>query len=221
MVRRWSRVNNLNLNLIDFKVFKKNFKVRIFKSSVSFKKFTKKFTKFKRKTLVKFKHNANWLIYTNVIKFWLKDFMFNKHYHSYQYFNKIHLNSLFVLNFNFVKNTNKTYTNNLNYFYSVLIKKSYKYFHLYGFKYPFNTSLAFVWYQKNLEPDNHNIAPYVGWGDKLYVSTFKKKHKFNMDKVNPILFNLSMYKVLEVRKTLISLVYFSFTKIKNVKLICL
>jgi len=102
MIRRWSCLININTDFKTFNQFSKTHKIFLFKSSVNFKRFTFKITKFKRKSLIRMKHRSLFLIYTNILKYWVKDFMFNKLYLKYQFFNKIFINNFFFYNFNFI-----------------------------------------------------------------------------------------------------------------------
>ena len=119
MIRRWSCLIDLNNNFHVYNSFLKTHKISVFKSSVNFKRFTFKYTKFKRKSLIRLKHRSNWLIYTNVLKLWIKDYLFNKNYLRYQYFNKIFLNNSFFYNFNFIKNRSVLFFYNFNFIFSV------------------------------------------------------------------------------------------------------
>lgn len=107
MVRRWSCVNTINIS-IDFKNFsyflKKRYKFVNFKSSLSLKRFNKKYTKFKRKAFNRIKHLKNWNIYHNVFNIWAKSYSFYKKVNKIQFLNFNMQNTFTFYNFVFLTN---------------------------------------------------------------------------------------------------------------------
>lgn len=212
MIRRWSYINQLSNNLKNFNVFEKRFKLKTFRLSVSYKKYTFKVTKFKRKSLIRFKHTGNWLIYTNVFKLWSKDYMFNKHYVKFQYFNKIFLNNFLFYDFNFTKNRNETVYSNFNFFFSILSKKSYFYFFKQSFKHIKYFSLTFAWFlEKPLI--NQNIVPFFNtWGNNFYLTSAAKLNDGNLSEMFSFFFFLILIKNVELKKILILFFYTIISK---------
>jgi len=80
MIRRWSYLDvaNLNKNLFNHTTFIKLHKRIVFRSAVNFKRFTFKYSKFKRRTLSRWKHLANWSLYLNILRTWVEDFQINR-----------------------------------------------------------------------------------------------------------------------------------------------
>lgn len=216
MIRRWSHINSININSLDFFFFEKQRKISIFKNSVNFKKFKYKYSKFKRKSNLRLKHGSSFLIYTNVFKTWSADYIFNKHSIKNQYLINIFPNNSFFYNFNFIKNKNETATSSINYVFSTWSKKSYFYYffknHTNTFPYFKNNNIAFVWYLKNL-PSNPTIAlTYTQQDSTLYPYNIQNsidyKKKFNF--LNFFLYTnvLIFSKIIQYYKILTILVYF-------------
>lgn len=213
MVRRWSCLINITNNFSNNKIFSLKHKINLFKTSVNFKRFTFKMTKFKRKAFIRLKHRSNFLLYTNVLKFWIKDYLFNKHYIKYQYFNKIFINNFFFYNFNFIKNRNENFFYNFNFYFSVLTNKTYFYFYN---KPPFfsHTSLFLSWFLNNPSIDNSVVPVYNQW-DKSFF-TYKAFNNtddhFNFDTIFNDLFDIFLKKNVEIRKIFILLFYSKILK---------
>ncbi len=206
MVRRWSCIININNNFTNFYSLKKNFKINVFKSSVNFKKFTSSFTKFKRKSLIRIKHKSNFLIYTNIIKFWVKDFLFQKNYLKFQFFNKIFINNFFFLNINFIKIKNNDIFNNYNFFFSNFTNKNNNFFfHQKSFNFFKYTPISIAYSDLN-NISNDSILPIYSSHDSLLyplknlsISLFESNILFDL------FFSILMKKTLEIRKILIFL----------------
>lgn len=128
MIRRWSCVINITHNFSTLAQFKKTHKIVLFKSSVNLKRFAFKVTKFKRRALMRLKHRSSFLIYTNIFKYWIKDFMFNKLYLKYQFFNRIFVNNFFFYNFNFIKSKSELFFYNFNFIFTTFNNKKFFYF---------------------------------------------------------------------------------------------
>jgi len=197
MVRRWSCLINLNNNFNNFLKFKKNYKINLFKSSVNFKRFTFKITKLKRKTLIRFKHTSNWLIYTNIIKYWVSDYMFNKIYLRYQFLNKIFLNNFYFYNFNFIKNRNETFFYNFNFIFFTFTNKKLFYFS----KTPFlvkNSSLFIALFTENPLINSSVLPVYSSWNQNFYpyLNTSKETETplFSLDSIFDLFFSFFIKK---------------------------
>ncbi len=208
MVRRWSCVINIKNNF-SFKnnFFFKNYKIEIFKNAVNFKRFSFKFTKFKRKSLIRIKHKTNFLIYTNLIKYWVKDYMFNKNYVKYQYLNKIFLNNFYFYNFNFTKNRNESFFYNFNFIFSTFLNNKFFYFNKYLFSNFKNSSLTTAWYVSNPHI-NFSVLPVLSsWESTLTPFNELKNKNFNFNTLFDIIFSMNLKKIIEIRKILIIMFY--------------
>lgn len=118
MVRRWSRINNFNIYFKNNKklfFFKKSSKFRMFKLTVSTRRFFKKYTKFRRKAFNRLRHKTNWLVYSNVFKFWSHDYLNTKTLNKKLWLLGFNQYNTLVFNFNSVKNMNTELFFNLNY----------------------------------------------------------------------------------------------------------
>lgn len=217
MVRRWSHINDINFTLSSTKSFNKSFKISIFKSTVQYKRFTFKRTKFKRKSLIRFKHRSNWLMYTNVFKTWVNDYGFNKHLCRSQFVKNIYINNFFFYNFNFVKNRSDLNFYNFNFIFSTWSKQSYFYYHPRSFKYFKDNNLTFGWFTDNLTFDRSIVPVYHQWDDQLYAFNAIQRVKFDLNSLIDSLFFISIQKILEIRKILTLLYYLNILNFKNVK----
>lgn len=220
MVRRWSHINTNNLDFKNFNKFEKRNKINIFKLSVNFKRFTFKITKFRRKSMARFKHTSNWLIYTNIIKFWSIDYLFLRHFCKIQFFNGIFINNSFIYNFNFSKIRNDLHSYNFNFFFSIWTKKSYQYYNLNMFKYFKNNNITFTWFNETPFLNNSINFSYSQWDNNLYPIKLSKNDIDLKTFNNQLLFNLYFNQIIncliEVRKILILLFFFNLN-FKNVK----
>ena len=180
MIRRWSCLIDINNNFDNYNFFNKNYKINLFKTSVNFKRFTYKITKFRRKSLIRIKHKSNWLIYTNILKLWVKDYSFNKHYLRYQFYNKIFVNNFFFYNFNFIKNRSDTLFYNFNFIFSVFTNKNYSYFYknrFFNFK---NTPSTVAWFNNNPIFNNSVLPIYNFWDNNFYLYNSDKFSIFDI-----------------------------------------
>jgi len=217
MIRRWSCLININNNFNNYDFYNKNHKISLFKSSVNFKRFTFKFTKFKRKSLIRLKHRSNWLIYTNVLKLWVKDYIFNKNYLRYQFYNKIFINNFLFYNFNFIKNRNENFFYNFNFIFFVFTNKNYSYFSknkLLNFK---NSPITTAWYFNIPQLNNSTLPIYTSWENNHYPFNLNKNHLFDLNDTFETLFSIILKQSIEIKKIVILLFYFNILKFKNVK----
>ena len=214
MVRRWSCIITLNKINPLTKTFKKIHKISIFKSSVNFKKFSHKFTKFKRKSLIRFKHKTNWLPYTSVFKFWVKDYIFNKNYARYQFFNKIFINNVVFFNFNLIKKlTNFSF--NFNFIFYVFLNKNYKYFYKSKIKNISNSALSVGFYPLNINLPISVAPTYRSFDNSFFPFSLNvTHHSFEFTNLFDFIYSLHISKLVEFRRALCILFYF---KIFNVK----
>jgi len=214
MIRRWSCVIAINNNFSNSNLFKKKFKINLFKSSVNLKRASTHYTKFKRKALIRIKHQNNFLIYTNIIKFWIKDYLFNKNYLKFQFFNKIFLHNYSFFNISLIKLKNNEISNNFNFIFSNFTNKNISYFikfkSLNFFKF-LPSSVCF--FDNHLIKPNCTLPSYRIYDDVLY---FNNDVNFNTSDVSFIfndVFELLLKKITEIRKILIILIFYKI-KIK-------
>ena len=217
MIRRWSCLININNNFNNYNFFEKNYKINIFKSSVNFKKFTFKFTKFKRKSLIRLKHRSNWLIYTNIIKLWIKDYLFVKNYLKYQFLNKSFLNNFFFYNFNFIKNRNETFFYNFNFIFSTFSNKNYLYFSKNKIIFIKNSPLFSSFFNNEPNVNNSIIPVYSSYENHLFPYINSKNNNFDIQNLFDLFFSINIKKITEIRKILSILFFFKLSTFKNVK----
>lgn len=217
MIRRWSRVISLNNNFNANSYFFKIYKINTFKNSVNFKKFTFKFTKFKRRALIRIKHRANFLIYTNILKNWITDFLFFKNYSKYQFFNKIFINNSIFYNFNFIKNRSENLFYNFNFIFYTFTKKNYLYFYNNSLKTLYSSPLTVAFFDKQFV-DNTSIIPLYSSWDLSWYTDFNKKNDFSVQTFLNHFHELILLKNLEIRKILIFLFYFNINNLKKLNI---
>lgn len=215
MVRRWSYINffNFHENKNSFHFFKKTFKINVFKKSVSLKRFTKKYTKFKRKAFNRLRHQSNWMIYHNVFKFWSKDFLFVKNYSRYQYFDGIFINNFIFFNCNFFKNKNINIYCNWNFYFFNFPKTTLNYFYFFK-NAPLNVKnspISKAFFLNEIKTDDLAFPAYSEW-DHVFYPFYLKNKKFDFDFTFKILNFFLIKNLLEYYKLL---VLFYFFLIKN------
>ncbi len=212
MIRRWSCLINLNNNFSNFSNFKKNHKINLFKSSVNFKRFAFKFTKFKRKSLIKFKHRSNWLLYTNILKYWVTDYMFNKNYLRYQFLNKMFFKNFYFYNFNFIKNRSETFFYNFNFIFFTLTNKKMFYFSKKNI-FIKNSPLFIALCLSNPILNSSTVPVYTSWNNELYpysnLLDELQTHVYSLDLLFDTFFDIFIKKIVEIRKIIIILHYFN------------
>jgi hypothetical protein len=207
MIRRWSCIINLTNNFENFSNFNKSHKISLFKSSVNFKKFTFKFTKFKRKALIRLKHKSLFLIYTNILKFWVKDFMFNKLYLKYQFFNKILLKNFFFYNFNFIKSKSELFFYNFNFIFNTLSNKKFSYFFNTKFIVK-NSPLTTAWFLNQPEINNSIIPYFMNWQNSYFPYQDTSNPIFDINSIFDIFFDSFFKTNIEVRRILTLLFFY-------------
>lgn len=215
MVRRWSYLNEINKDFRRFNVFEKRHKISNFKVSVNFKRFTFKITKFKRKALVRLKHRSTFLLYTNIVKLWSKDYLFNKHLARFQCYNKVTYSNFFFYNFNFTRNRSESLRHNFNFFFSVLSKKVFKYYHPASFSYFKYSPIVFAWSYKTPSLNNTTVPTCSEWDDCFYPFYPEKKSQFNFSEIFNLFPDLILKKTIEIKKILLLLFYFKTLELKK------
>lgn len=205
MIRRWSCVISITNNFSNFNQFNKLHKIVLFKSSVNFKRFSFKITKFKRRSLMRLKHRSSFLIYTNIFKYWIKDFMFNKLYLKYQFFNNIFINNFFFYNFNFIKNKNESFFYNFNFIFTTLTNKKFFYF-LHKNPLIKNSPLTTAWFLA--KPDiSITVLPIYNNLQNLYFSYQENFNTdFDLNEIFNLVFNLFLKKNIEINR-IVSLLF--------------
>lgn len=180
MIRRWSHIKQFNMSLDtdcsskNFFFFRKAAKINIFKSSVSTRRFNKKYTKFRRKAFNRLKHKTNWLIYTNVFKFWSQDYLSNKYVAKSQFLSGLFIDNFFFINFNFAKNKNPEIFSNWNFSFLNLVTLSRKPNLLFSETYfskrnkTKSNSLALAWRNEPTEFGNLAIPVFSSWDNVRY-----------------------------------------------------
>lgn len=211
MVRRWSCLIDINNNFINEKKFFQKYKINLFKNSVNFKRFTFKLTKFKRKSFIRLKHRSNFILYTNILKFWIKDYLFNKNFSKYQYFNKIFINNFFFYNFNFIKNRNENFFYNFNFYFSTFTNKNFFYFNN---KLPFykNTPSFLAWFLKSPNLNNSIIPVYSQWNYSFFNYKDFNDLAYDFNSIFNNFFDIFLKKNIEIKKIFILLFYFKILK---------
>jgi hypothetical protein len=205
MVRRWSRINNFNIDIgSSFFFIKKQNKLNLFKTSVNFKKFKFKYTKFKRKSLTRIKHSSTFLVYTNIFKFWSKNYIFNKHLSKAQYAHNVSLKNIFFYNFNFIKNKNENIFYNLNFLFLTLNKKKYLQQHknceFFFFK---NTNITFGWSNYSFNPNSGVIPAYSQFDFNMYPTSSTINNFYDYSELFYILYLINIQKYIELYKVLL------------------
>ncbi len=211
MIRRWSCLININNNFSRFFFFKKKHKINLFKNVVSFKRFNYKLTKFKRRSLIRFKHQSNWLIYTNVIKTWVKDFKFNKNYLKYQFLNKIFIQNFSFYNFNFIKFKKESFFYNFNFLFYVMTRKVNSYFFNNNINNINYFPLSHAWIPE-LSSNTESSSLYYSWDDLNYVN---KNLIFDFNTIFDIIFYLTLNKNIEIRKIMNLLFLYNLRNFKK------
>jgi hypothetical protein len=213
MVRRWSCLINITNSFNTNDKFFLKYKINLFKTSVNFKRFTFKLTKFKRKSFIRLKHRSNFLLYTNVLKYWVKDYLFNKHYSKYQYSNKLFISNFFFYNFNYIKNRNESFFYNFNFYFSILTNKTFYYFNN---KSPFykNTPLALAWFFNTPHLNNSIVPVYNQWDNTsfIYKDFNSSNPSFDLSVIFNNFFEIFIKKNIEFRKIIILLFYSKILK---------
>jgi hypothetical protein len=212
MIRRWSYIIDLNnCNFSSNLHIEKRYNVNIFKTSVSYKKFVSKITRFRRKSLRRFKHQSNWLMYTNVIRYWIKDFMFNKQYLRFQFFNKIFINNFFFFNFNFYKIKNENFFLNFNFYFAIWTKKSYFYFKSFynSYRYFKNNNITVGWTLNEPTQDKSIIPTLSEWDNSFFFMKTNKNYEYDITQIFDFFFFFYLQKIIEIRKILTLLHYYN------------
>lgn len=213
MVRRWSCVINVSKSFSNFDKFTKIHKISLFKTSVNFKRFTFKFTKFKRHSLIRFKHKSLFLLYNNIFKYWVKDFMFNKLYLKYQFFNQIFINNFFFYNFNFIKSKSTLFFYNFNFIFTTLSNKKFFYFYNKTSLIK-NSPLTVAWFFDNPIIDTSVVPVFTNFQNSYFLSTNIINMDFNLNNIFNLFFDIFIKKNTTIRH-IITLLMFHKINLKS------
>jgi hypothetical protein len=106
MVRRWSCLNKFNFAFSFSLYFFPRFDT--FKSikALNYKKYRAGFSKFKRQKLSRWKRRSSWLMYTQIMRYWIWDYNRYKQLVKSQFLDSIFLNISYIYNFNYIKRKN-------------------------------------------------------------------------------------------------------------------
>lgn len=209
MIRRWSCVISINNNFSNTNLFKKKFKINLFKASVNLKRASTNYTKFKRKALIRIKHQNNFLIYTNIIKFWIKDYLFNKNYLKFQFFNRIFLNNYSFFNTSLIKLKNNEVLNNFNFIFTNFTNKNMQYF----IKFKIINFFKFLpastcFFDNYLTKVNCSLPSYRVYDNILYFNSDVTSNMFDVSIIFNDVFELLLKKITEIKKILIILIFY-------------
>ena len=208
MVRRWSCINQFNLNLTYLAKFDQKFKVKFFLSLVRLKKFFYLFTKFKRKSLSRIKHKTTWLVYSNVFKLWTRDYCFIKKYAKSQFVYNIFLYGTFFYNMNFIKNKTSTIlSNNFNFVYFFFTRKFANYHNrnLNTFK---HVNMLYSFHRHPIFVSSQAIPICFQFSNELFCI---KDLNLDFFISETFLLNLVLSRLAEIYKILITLNYYFIT----------
>lgn len=219
MVRRWSCLNEINISLKSTFFFKKTYRILTFRRTIHFKKYVRKvtITKLKRKSLIKMKHKANWWPYFYVLRLWCKDFLIARQLASFQYINKCYLNSFYFYNFNRPHVTNNFIANNFNFIYASIPLKLYLYLNKGAHTYLHGNNVNIAFCDETPIFDKTAVPAFYDWSHQLIAFDERIKIDFNFNEILDCFFEFNLFKLLELNKILIILLFMNLSKFKNVK----
>jgi hypothetical protein len=217
MIRRWSHIIYININFNKNLIFKKKFNLNLFRLAVRFKRFTFSYTKLKRKSLIRIKHKNNFIIYTSVLKLWVKHYLFNKNYLKFQFFNKIFINNYYFFNLSFIKIKNNEIKNNFNFVFFNFINKNFNYINKINLNKFFNHLPLSIAFSPFIINKDNTIYPISNLYDSIFYNIFNIFSELNIfTTILEFFFYLIIKKITEIKKILILLFFFkiNFTKVK-------
>jgi hypothetical protein len=216
MVRRWSRLNQQNLFSFSFNKVHSRFKVLQLRKAINFRKFIINITKFKRRKLSSWKRKQNWLIYTQILKYWIRDYVFTKKIAKSQFVESGYKFNVFVHDFNFIKKKNPLIDPSV---YGGVLNFLPKIFFFY-YKNKFNTNSldrSFVFFKssnfvlfnffnlKNISENQSLVSAFFKYEFNFFNfneqtllvddNSFPYLNNFNFLIKNTFLFNLQSYKI--------------------------
>lgn len=205
MIRRWSRINSINLTIDNLNFFKQNLQLVLLKTSIYHRKFFTEYSQFNRRIISQWKRRSNWLPYCNILNHWSSDYIFYKKFIKFQFISNSFKNTILFYNFNFIKKKKTPAFRNLHNFIFVFISKNIlKYFHKTSF------------FLKNCNPlfnfTNKLGLPNRG-DDFVNLLINKEDVYFSLKKTNPHPFDLTTILSATVDHTITQIV--EFYKILN------
>lgn len=206
MIRRWSCVIELMNDFESSNYTKKRFKFRLFRLNVRFRRFNLKKTKFKRKSLMHFKRQANWYLYFNIIRSWSKDFKFIKKISKYQYLYNIFPQNCVLFDPNFFNFNSDHFLYDFSGKIVSVNKLYYYYFHKTNFKY--STSSNIILGSSIDDFTNEmNVVPFWGFYDFTSYKVFSNREESVNCPVSFSKLNLYLFKISEIKKFLNILIF--------------
>ena len=103
MIRRWSRINNYNIPLRPLLHLSLRFKILSMYKALNFKMYVQNLTKFKRQKLSSWRRKQNWLVYSQILRYWIRDYSFNKKTVRSQFIEAQHACAIYAFNYNLIK----------------------------------------------------------------------------------------------------------------------
>lgn len=209
MIRRWSCLNIFNLDFesnVDF-FFQRKFNIMKLARTLNYKKSTFGLTRFRRHRLAKRKRHSNWVLYTQVIRYWIKDYDFNKQLVRSQFFNSIFLHSLYAYSCYYVKKKNPLNDLAIT---SCLVNSTPKLFHFYAnHKYENKNPFSFLFASSN---SNFLTAHF----ENLDFSFFQEENRISplLLKIEDTLYSFFLLKTQTKNNFpfIFNLIFYSFIK---------
>lgn len=210
MIRRWSYINQININKEKKFFLIKRFKYKHLKKTTMIKRFHKKYSKTRRKSYTKLKHSTNFFLLHNIFRFWSIDYFFNRYVSKLNYRENYTLNNFLFLNANFIinKNTNIFFT--WNFFFLNFSKKILLFFsklftkNLLTLNMPFNGSIkSKAWFideanQTSLQTNELAFPSYREHENFLFA--FNQNLNLNYFQINTIFQIFNFEKILILKK---------------------
>lgn len=214
MIRRWSHINTINFNLINFNFFFKNSKLVFFKNNVNLKRMAIGVSKFKRKVISKWKRRASWFPYFNLFKSWAIDYFFFKNFVKFQFANNILNFSFLIYNFEYLKTHSlPSLGNSYNFIYINFLKSRFKYFFKYNFFLKnYNALYAFIDTSSKLSSAKQFADFYLIKNNQLYLTKSRNIESFNLSKIIDFFFANLIQNYAEIHKILILLFFYKISK---------
>lgn len=203
MIRRWSRINFINNNINNIYLI---CKIENFKTSVNFKKFFFKITKFKRKNLIRWKHKTNFINFIYIFKKWTLDYLFFKNIIKFQFFNNIFFFCVIANTTLNLINKQLPTLNNINHFNIFhLTKKNLIYFYNKSFNFNYtnlNWNFIFSTSLNNIKTNNKIIGLtefYEKYSYDIKLTEIDNT-SFFFNKIYSIFFDINLLKMIELYK---------------------
>lgn len=214
MIRRWSRINSINLTIDNLNFFKQNLQLVLLKTSIYHRKFFTEYSQFNRRIISQWKRRSNWLPYCNILNHWSADYIFYKKFVKFQFISDSFRNTVLFYNFNFIKKKKTPVFRNLQNFIFVFISKNtFKYFNKTSFFFK-NCNPLFNFTSKlDVQNRGDNFVNLLINKENVYFSIKKKKTQpFDLIEISDTLIDRFMVQTVEFYKILNFLFYLKITK---------